>query len=259
MIDQARLARMARALRQARTGRHADPARSRGDILLAVERGRRRRHVAVRAVTLLVASFLLSTAWAASDPARRAAFRGVITQWLRIEPNARLNTDPLRSPSASAYRLPARSEAPAPAEALLPPLVPSATPASSAVTSRRQGEPRASRAIGHLGTAASAPSIAGLDALPQEDEDNRLYGVAHRAHFQRQDPALALAAWNAYLHAMPDGRFTAEARYNRALCLVRLGRASDARAELEPFAAGKFGAYRREEARRLLALLDARE
>jgi len=45
-----------------------------------------------------------------------------------------------------------------------------------------------------------------------------------------------------------------EARYNRAICLVRLGRRAGARAALAPFASGAYGGYRQEDAR---ALLDA--
>lgn len=69
-----------------------------------------------------------------------------------------------------------------------------------------------------------------------------------------KDPARAIAAWDAYLAAAPNGRFAPEARYNRALALVRLGRHAEAKKELEAFANGSFGEYRRTEAR---ALLDA--
>jgi hypothetical protein len=84
------------------------------------------------------------------------------------------------------------------------------------------------------------------------DRAHELYRVAHRSHFVDQDFIAALRAWDAYLDAAPSGRFVLEARYNRALCLVRLGRTSDARAALTPFAEGKFGGYRREEARSLI-------
>ena len=61
----------------------------------------------------------------------------------------------------------------------------------------------------------------------------------------------ALSGWNAYLQAAPGGRLATEARYNRAICLLRLGRDAEARQALEPFASGKFG-YRQNEARELL-------
>ena len=78
-----------------------------------------------------------------------------------------------------------------------------------------------------------------------------MYRKAHRAHFERRQPQAALAAWEAYLRAAPGGRFAVEARYNRALCLVRLGRNAAARDALAPFARGAFGGYRQAEARRL--------
>ena len=83
------------------------------------------------------------------------------------------------------------------------------------------------------------------------------YRVAHEAHFILKDPAAALAAWSDYLAHSPTGRLAVEARYNRALCLLRLGRIGEARAALQPFVAGAYGAYRQKEARNLVATLDA--
>ena len=71
-------------------------------------------------------------------------------------------------------------------------------------------------------------------------------------HFTRDAPAEALAAWNRYLAAYPNGAFAPDARYNRALCLVRLGRRAAAAQALRPFADGAFHGYRRLEAGALL-------
>jgi hypothetical protein len=97
------------------------------------------------------------------------------------------------------------------------------------------------------------------DATPTEraapDANARELALFRRAqtlHLAR-DPA-ALAAWDAYLALAEHGALVPEARYNRALCLVRLGRKSEARLALEPFAHGDYAAYRRNEAQ---ALLDA--
>ena len=78
------------------------------------------------------------------------------------------------------------------------------------------------------------------------------YRRAHALHFRGGAPAETLAAWDAYLAAYPRGRFAAEARYNRAIVLVRLDRIDDARAALAPFAAGEIeGGYRQAEAAEL--------
>lgn len=73
------------------------------------------------------------------------------------------------------------------------------------------------------------------------------YERAHRVHFFGDAPAAALSAWDAYLAAYPHGTFSPEARYNRALCLVRLARFGPAADALRPFATGRFGGYRRHE------------
>jgi hypothetical protein len=105
---------------------------------------------------------------------------------------------------------------------------------------------------------AGEPTSAGASA-PESDPDLALYRDAHRAHFVQRDARAALAAWDRYLAAHPRGSFALEARYNRALCLVRLGRHEAARQALTPFAAGQVGGgYRRSEASALLEALDGR-
>lgn len=86
-----------------------------------------------------------------------------------------------------------------------------------------------------------------------------LYRNAHRLHFTVHDSSAALSAWDDYLRADPNGSLALEARYNRALCLVRLERSGEAREALAPFADGRFGGYRQSEARALLGILDGSE
>lgn len=98
------------------------------------------------------------------------------------------------------------------------------------------------------GPRVRAPVAADADALYEE---------AHEAHFLAKDPARALALWDRYLAAAGgEARFLLEARYNRAVCLVRLGRRPEARAALLPFARGDYGSYRRDDATRLLGTVD---
>jgi hypothetical protein len=87
------------------------------------------------------------------------------------------------------------------------------------------------------------------------DAAHARYIAAHRAHFVELDFSRALAAWDAYLVQAPDGRFAPEARYNRALCLARLGRHREASAALAPFAEAPAGSYRQEQASALRAAL----
>jgi len=85
-----------------------------------------------------------------------------------------------------------------------------------------------------------------------------LYRRAHELHFHGDDRAAALAAWDAYLAAESTGRFAVEARFNRAIVLVRLARYAEAAVELEPFARGEVAdGYRRDEAAQLVARLRA--
>jgi hypothetical protein len=99
-------------------------------------------------------------------------------------------------------------------------------------------------------------------APPVDAEGTRgyeLFRKAHRLHFEQHDAAAALVAWNEYLAEAPGGRFALEASYNRGICLVRLGRASEALRVLEPFADGLYGGYRQSEATELVKALKGEE
>lgn len=91
-------------------------------------------------------------------------------------------------------------------------------------------------------------------STPKSDATHELYRAAHRAHFIEQDWNRALSAWDGYLAAAPGGQLATEARYNRALCLVRLGRVGEARRALAAFADTP-GAYRQKEASALIGVL----
>jgi hypothetical protein len=112
------------------------------------------------------------------------------------------------------------------------------------------------------GRAVSPTMTAGADIEPPADrvEPSRLdgdayYGRAHRIHFVEDSPARALEAWDSYLRRYPHGAFVPEARFNRALCLIRLGQGVRAAEALQPFALGRFRGYRRKEACLLLESL----
>src|SRR6188768_1513799 len=76
-----------------------------------------------------------------------------------------------------------------------------------------------------------APSPAPAIELPapQKSDELAAYRIAHEAHFRGGDPAAALAAWDAYLAKFPDGQLAPEARYDRALVLIKLKRFAEAK------------------------------
>ena len=90
------------------------------------------------------------------------------------------------------------------------------------------------------------------DLAPPPPFPDELYGAAHEAHFARRDFSAALELWDRYLALTPLPRFAVEARYNRGIALLRLGRHDEAARALRPFADGDYGSYRTREARALL-------
>ena len=84
------------------------------------------------------------------------------------------------------------------------------------------------------------------------------YRHAHELHFRGGDPKAALRAWDDYLAKFPNGALAPEARYDRALVLVKLARWNEARTALAPFASAKVGAYRQKEAAEILAAIKDR-
>jgi hypothetical protein len=88
---------------------------------------------------------------------------------------------------------------------------------------------------------------------------SRRYAKAHELYFHDADYAAALAAFDDYLAHEPDGQFVAEARYNRALCLIHLDQLAGAKLALQPFADGSvLAGYRRAEATTLIEKIDHR-
>lgn len=103
---------------------------------------------------------------------------------------------------------------------------------------------------------ASSASASLSEHRVVENDAHATYRAAHVAQFKRNDCGTALAGYAEYLAQQPAGRFAVDARYNRILCLVRLGRAAEARVDLQRFADGAYGGYRQADAERLLAALD---
>lgn len=209
------------AMREERPAAAVEAARTRRRILLEATARRRARTTAARVVVPLVAILAATTAFAASG----RIFRTLPASVHEIVPRAP------RSAGAPAPA-PAPSTTTTTTTTITIEALPDAPPVPSVARPRR--------------TAPPPPS-----PPPRSDEDD-LYAAAHHAHFVAREPARALAAWDAYLAKHPNGKLAPEARYNRAIALVRLGRVAEARAALTPFAEGRFGGYRQDEARALL-------
>jgi hypothetical protein len=244
----------------------ATAGQTRARILVrAQERTRQRRRV-VFGLMPLAAALIVSTAW--------GAVTGRLPRWLdRVTGRAPSETSapvgsiaaPLATvapatpaPTVTAFegsaQVAAGSAQVVPSSAQVVPssaqVVPSSAPTSAA-------QPVTAPAVAVPSSVPSSAVTAARTAQAVSAQEQRVYGDAHRAHFVVRDPADALRGWDAYLAAYPDGRFALEARYNRAISLVRLGRRAEARAALAPFAEGKHQGYRQTEARELLDALSA--
>lgn len=203
-------------------------------IMLGLHQTRVRRRTRLAFLLPLAASFVAFSAWGAASGRARLVL-DKLERFVGVTGNA-----PSGVPAT-----PRRLTAPRPVLAPEPEQAP--------VTASSGAEPQT---IPPLAVRPAIPSAEpSSERAERVDPNLALYRVAHAAHFVAHDPARALAAWDAYLRAAPKGEFAPEARYNRALSLVRLGRTEDARSALEPFANGAYGGYRQAEASALLERL----
>lgn len=137
---------------------------------------------------------------------------------------------------------PGSPETPAPATSAAP--RPSRRPhAGSSASPVEEAPPVVPSAVAPA-PAPAASAVTETDAGP--DPDLALYRKAHELHFHEASAARALAAWEEYLKAFPHGTFAPEARFNRAICLLRLGWHERARLELEKIAENPSGPFARE-------------
>jgi TolA-binding protein len=100
---------------------------------------------------------------------------------------------------------------------------------------------------------APPPTATAIKPQPAESAELALFRRAQSLHLAKDKKAIA--AWDAYLRVAGTSPLAPEARYNRALGLVRASRFTEAKSALAPFAQGKYGEYRRDEAQALIARL----
>lgn len=233
------------ALREDASARDASQeSATRARILAIASTQKRRRLTTLRLVLPLAAVLAASTVWAAS---------GRHLMHLYSMTSALFET---KAPAGSEDRG-ARSIVISP-PAIPIPISPTATPnpvlsiSPSALPSARSTPSRE-----RIASRAAASSAQSSTLPPVIDDETRRYHVAHQAHFVAHDPTQALELWSAYLSRYPSGLYAPEARYNRALTLLRLERREEARRALLPFAHGDFAGYRQAEAKALVDRLDA--
>jgi len=279
--------RAVRALRETGETPAADVARTRTRVLETLHRGQRRGRRTFWVLLPIAAMLAGSTALAKNGDVLRRAWNEVAERMGIVEttaktappavPAARLGA---RANSESTSAPPVEVPSTAPDEVLAPPsgveqvsvgtapstetVVPAEGAPGQALWAPRARAERSGPLVHSLPRAEANPPPetpapeAPSAAAPSGGEAASLevYKKAYRLHFVEQRYAPALAAWDDYLRSVPAGRLIIEARYNRAIALVRLGRQSEAEAELAPFARGEIGGgYRAREARELLDAL----
>lgn len=221
---------------------------TRSRVLAGVRQLKQRRVLNLTFGIPLAAVLMGSVAWAASDHHFAVVVQYVSTALARGDAeHARRPSTPMparRRPDPGATESPAHHQLSGPAVAPLDTAL-EAAPANSQARSA---------------VAAAPAAHSGATALNSEvtEREFSLYESAHHWHFIDKNWVAALAGWDEYLRKVPRGRFAVEARYNRALCLVRLGRTDQARDALLAFAQGAAGEYRQKEARELIEQLASR-
>ncbi len=159
-------------------------------------------------------------------------------------------------PPSNTATMPQKSERPKVSKPEVAPPQPS--PSVAVLSSASSAAVSASSGPRPGSSAARSSATASEQEAQRLEQELQLYEQAHHAHFVAKDDALALRAWDEYLALPEAGRFVPEARYNRGLCLLRLGRTEEAKGALRAFADGAYGRYRQAEARALLERLEER-
>jgi len=255
-----------RALRDVDDVSELEARATRARVMSGLHQSRVRRRTRYAFLLPIAATFVAASAWGAASGKAQLVWQSIeqlVTKAtpLRKPPSATKSAGgaaKTSTPSPIATRA-GGGAAPAPDTApstgVPSPALPD-TVTHSALSSLPSGVSNAAPRTSVKSVVADAHSPSPQTPEERADPTLALYRVAHTAHFVDHDPARALTAWDAYLAAAPNGTFAPEARYNRALSLVRLGRNAEAKAALTPFATGVYGSYRQSEASALLQQLD---
>jgi hypothetical protein len=255
------LTRATKALGEASEVSPADVAATRARIMASVRKGERSRGRLLVLVLPVAAMLATGTALGRNGSALRGLWDQISERLLGSSsggssPDQGHGLERARAiPPAPAPRAPVAPEppelvAPAPPRVVAP-------PGRAPVPRAPMGAP--SHAGARLADVDPLARDADVDAGPSRGGEAialERYRVAHRRHFVEQNYGAALAAWDDYLQSAPNGTLAIDARYNRAIALLRLNRRAEAAAALSPFARGEVGAgYRREQAGALLSAI----
>lgn len=249
------LNRAARALREETEDSDSSERFTRARVMAGLQQSAGRRRLRLAFALPLAACFAAATAYGTMKGRSSAIWHDVAEALGFSHSEEAPNSPPKPKKRVAAPPKPLESAAPVETQSVPEALVPpekEVKPAPSAALVARPERPAAPVPE----VAASSQEVPPAPPAPEvNDPAHELYRAAHHAHFVEHDFAAALRSWDAYLAAAPSGRFAPEARYNRALCLVRLGRKDDAERALRPFADGAYGSYRRDEAKALIEAL----
>jgi hypothetical protein len=253
MTDSDVLARAAKALRDAHSGQREGSGFTRARIMNSLHRDRRRRLLRWAIFSPLASVLLVGSAWAQSTGKWPVIWQAVASVFVAAPAPDSEKQRPPALPKAPAQP-PTRAAPPVAADAgeTLPEVEPVPSPAFEPPSRpSKPARPRSKR------PPEAAPEPVPAPAPPPEparDQELARFRRAHDLHFDGRARE-AIRAYAEYLEAYPKGRFVPEARYNSALDHIKLGDTASARAALEPFAAGRYGDYRRKEAQQLLDAL----
>lgn len=230
-------------------------AATRARVLQTVHTKRLNRQRLVAALIVLGCVSVGSSAWAAVTGRLPTVLHALGFNVSVDAPEVR--TQPSASITSTSRRHVVRSQVVDPSPTAPPSTLPPAfveTPALQLVPTRGVSLQHVSR---HSHAVVQAEQATEAEQPLRVDPADALYREAHEAHFQAHDSSLALTRWEAYLQTAPQGRFVPEAQYNRAICLVRLGRNAEAIDALRVIEARTDG-YRVHEAHELLEVLTRR-
>jgi hypothetical protein len=267
--------RAVRALRETAETSAADVARTRMRVLETLHRGERRGRRTLWVLIPIAAVLAGGAALAKDSDVMHRVWTGVAETVGIVTPAEKpapvrpargpdvSPPDPVAEPPAIApsetENIEPKSAAPSFAKAQESAAPADTLPAAPRRQRRTDVADRASAPLSPPSSEAVEPEVPAASA-PDDGEaaSLKLYKNAYRLHFVEQRYAEALAAWDEYVRSASKGRLVVEARYNRAIALVRLGRRAEAEAALAPFARGEVsGGYRAREARELLDALNA--